>query len=349
MRCLYTMLQWTLRRIAGLVRAQAQRAPAGSSAERARRTRLRWQPALRCAPPQLQACTGLCEQRSSHVPASHPSSQAGAPPCQLPCLCKGVSSADREDGAARRTLLPPSAPPDWLASRLAVGARAGSLRPAASDAVAAPRRAWTRRARPRRRRQASRSSTRCSTRAGSSPAATGPGRGWCAPAPAHAQGVRAPSAYGMATSLHKQDVMRLARLRRTALHARACAPSGARSVLMLHRYNKTVDLQGRRSPCTRLLVRWMMGSRMTTPSDAMPCCPSPWPPWRRGCGACRTRWAARRCATKAKSPITCAHRGASIPDIPWLHGAFRALATAHPVAREHARQRWGCRRARRKP
>jgi hypothetical protein len=130
--------------------------------------------------------------------------------------------------------------------------------------------------------------------------------------------------------------MRLARLLRTALHARACAIPGARSVLMLHRYNKTVDLQERCSPCTRLFVRWMKGFRMTTPSDAMPCCPSPWPPWRRGCGACRTRWAARRCATKAKSPITCAHRGASVPDIPWLRGDLRALATAHLVAREHA-------------
>jgi len=69
MRCLYTMLQWSLRRIAELVRARAERAPAGSSAERAWRMRLRWQPALFSFMhgPALQAAQQPCASKPAII------------------------------------------------------------------------------------------------------------------------------------------------------------------------------------------------------------------------------------------------------------------------------------------
>jgi hypothetical protein len=71
MRCLYTMLPWSLRRIAELVRARAEHAPAGSSAERGWRMRLRWQPALRCRPAGA-SCMGRSLRAAQQPCASKP-------------------------------------------------------------------------------------------------------------------------------------------------------------------------------------------------------------------------------------------------------------------------------------
>ncbi len=76
-----------------------------------------------------------------------------------------------------------------------------------------------------------------------------------------------------------------------------------------------------------------MGFRMTTPGDAMPCYPSPWPPWRRGCGACRMHWAARRCAPQAESPSMCAHSGTSSLT---SHGCAATCAPSPLRIRSHA-------------
>ncbi len=56
MRCLYAMLQWTLRRIAGLVRARAQHAPQAAAPMSAAHA-----PALAASsvPPQLHAWASL--------------------------------------------------------------------------------------------------------------------------------------------------------------------------------------------------------------------------------------------------------------------------------------------------
>jgi hypothetical protein len=71
----------------------ADRAQAGSSADARGACACAGSQLCAVAPPELHAWAGPCKQRSSHVPPSQPSSQASAPPCQLPCVCKGVTSA----------------------------------------------------------------------------------------------------------------------------------------------------------------------------------------------------------------------------------------------------------------